>query len=42
MGVWGGEIVAPPPSYMTQARGEAMVVFSVFSREFGPTQEENG
>jgi len=27
---------------MNQARGEAMVVFSVFSREVRPTQEESG
>ena len=29
----GGEMVHPPPSYMTQAIRNAMVVFSVFSRE---------
>jgi len=38
--VWGGEMMTPPPSYLTQARGEAMMVFSVFSKEVGPTQEE--
>jgi len=35
-------MVAPPPSYMTQAREEVMVVFSVFLRDVGPTQEESG
>jgi len=34
--------VALPPSYIIQARGDVMVVFSVFLREIGPIQEEGG
>ena len=30
-------MVAPPPSYMTQTKGETIVVFNAFSREDGPT-----
>ena len=41
-GVWDGEMVTPPPRYTTQARGETMVVFRVFSKEVGPTQKEGG
>jgi len=41
-GISGGEMVAPPPSYVTQVRREFMGVFSVFSREVGLTQEVGG
>jgi len=35
-------MVAPPLSYITQAKGEIMVVFSLFSIEVKSTQEEGG